>query len=150
MIIKTFLFYCLYKSILKMSSNQLIHYEKFECKVNFKWKTIFENDFEIIDLKDIKRERRQCYGELQYIKNFIEVMKERVIRKLPQLNKVKITLGIFDKNNVIHRLMVSTFQMLFKILKIKKKINLYKSIIVIIEYEGNVVFSANLNFDGFD
>jgi len=133
-----------------MSSNQLIHYEKLECKVNFKWKTIFENDFEIIDLKDIKRERSQCYGELQYIKNFIEVMKERVIRKLPQLNKVKITLGIFDKNNVIHRLMVSTFQMLFKILKIEKKINLYKSIIVIIEYEGNVVFSGSLNFDGFD
>lgn len=131
-----------------MSSKQLIYYENLHCRVNFKWKTVLKDDFEIIDLKDIKRERSHCYGEQQYIKNFIEVMKERVIRKLPELNKVKIMLGVFDKNKVMHRFMIATFQMLCKILKIERKINLYKSIIVIIEYEGQTVFTGNLNFDG--
>jgi hypothetical protein len=131
-----------------MSSKQLIRYENLHCRVNFKWKTVLKDDFEIIDLKDIERERRHCYGEDQYIKNFIEVMKERVIRKLPELNKVKIMLGVFDKNKVMHRLMVATFQMLCKILKIEKKINLYKSIIVMIEYEGQIVFNGSLSFDG--
>lgn len=130
-----------------MTSKQMIHYENLHCKVNYKWKTFLKDDFEIIDLKDIERERRYCYGEEQYIKSFIEVMKDKVIKKLPKLNKVKIMLGVFDKNNIMHRLIVSTFQMLCKILKIEKKINLYKSIIVIIEYEGQHVFTGNLNFD---
>ena len=101
-----------------MSSKQLIFYENLHCRVNFKWKTVLKDDFEIIDLKDIKRERSHCYGEQQYIKNFIEVMKERVIRKLPELNKVKIMLGVFDKNKVMHRFMIATFQILCKILSI--------------------------------
>jgi hypothetical protein len=133
-----------------MSSKQLICYESLHCKVNFKYKTVLKDDFEIIDLKDIERERRFCYGEEQYIKGFIEVMKERVIKKLPELNKVKIILGIFDKNNMWHRFMITTAQMLFKILKIERKINYFKSIIVLIKYENEVVFTGDLNFEGIE
>jgi len=131
-----------------MSSKQLIYYESLQCNVNFKYKTILKNDFDIIDLKDIYRETGYCFGEEQYIKNFIEVMKEKVIKKLPKLNKVKIMLGVFDKNNMWHRFMVTTLKMLSQILQLEKKINFYKSIIVIIEYENKVVFTGNLNFDG--
>ena len=46
-----------------MSSKQLIYYETLHCKVNFKYKTILKDDFEIIDLKDIDREKGYCFGE---------------------------------------------------------------------------------------
>ena len=135
-----------------MRSKQLLRYENLQCKVNFKYKTsilnILNDDFDIIDLKDIHRETRHCFGEEQYIKSFIEVMKEKVIKKLPKLNKVKIMLGVFDKNNMWHRFIVTTINMLSQIFKIERKANIYKSIIVIIEYENVVVFAGGLNFDG--
>jgi hypothetical protein len=131
-----------------MSSKQLIYYEKIHCQVNFKYKTVLKDDIDIIDLKDIEREREYCYGEEQYIKRFIEVLKERVIKKLPELNKVKIMLGLLDKNNMWHRLIVNTVQMLYQILKIDRKTNFYKSIIVLIEYNDQIVFTGDLNFDG--
>jgi hypothetical protein len=59
-------------------------------------------------------------------------------------------LATFDKNNLIHKLMVVITNMVWNLLKIKEKINLYKSIIVIIEYEGQYVFMGNLNFTGLD
>jgi hypothetical protein len=133
-----------------MSSKQLIYYEDLHCKVNFKYKTVLQDDFDIIDLKDIEREKGYCIGLDQYIKHFIDVMKERVIKKLPELSKVKINLGIIDKNNIWHRLVINTVQMLHKILKIERKINYYKSIFVIIEYENNVVFTGGLNFEGIE
>ena len=133
-----------------MSSKQLIYYENLHSKVNFEYKTVLKDDFEIIDLKDIERGRSYCFGSDQYIKRFIEVMKERIIKKLPELNKVKIILGIFDKNNMWHRFMITTIQMLTKILKIERKINFYKSVFVMIKYENKQVFIGNLNFEGIE
>jgi hypothetical protein len=133
-----------------MTSKQIIYYEDLHCKVNFKYKTVLQDDFNIIDLKDIERVNGYCIGSDQYIKHFIEMMKERVIKKLPELNKVKIKLGIVDKNNIWHRLIITTVQMLHKILSIERKINFYKSIFVIIKYENKVVFIGDLNFEGIE
>jgi hypothetical protein len=74
-------------------------------------------------------------------------MKETIIKKLPKLNKVKIMIGIFDKNNMWHRFMITTIKMLLQILKIERKNNYYNSIMVIIEYENEIVFTGILNFD---
>jgi hypothetical protein len=133
-----------------MSSKQIIYYEDLHCKVNFKYKTVLQDDFDIIDLKDIERENGYCIGSDQYIKQFIEVMKERVIKKLPVLNKVKIILAIFDKNNMWHRFMITTVKMLHTILKIERKINFYKSIFVLIKYDNEVIFTGDLNFEGIE
>ena len=46
--------------------------------------------------------------------------------------------------------MVVITNMMWNLLKIKEKINLYKSIIVFIEYEGEMVFIGDLNFTGLD
>jgi len=119
-----------------MNSKRVIHYEELHFKINSKWKT------------NIEIKRGHCYGEYQYIKNFTEFMKENVIRNLPDLNKVNIILSVFDKNNIIHSLMVFSLQMLCKILNIHREINLYKSIIVTIKYEDNIVFNGNISFDG--
>ena len=132
-----------------MSDKQLIYYETLHSKVQWKYTTTLQDDFEIIKLEDVLKEKEFCYGTDQYIKNFIEIMKERVIRNLPKLEKVKIILGVFDKNNLFHRILINVYNMLSKILKKEiKKINFYKSIIVIIKYEDKEVFIGSLNFDG--
>jgi hypothetical protein len=107
-----------------------------------------QDDFEIFDLTEIEREQHYCYGTDQYIKNFIGVIKEGVIRYLPCLHKVDIKLGILDKNNMWYRFIIATVEMLNHILKIERKMNYYKSIFVVIHYENNLVFTGNLNFEG--
>jgi len=77
------------------------------------------------------------------------MLKHRVIRLLPDLNKVKIMIGVFDKDNVLHRLMVGAYYVICNILKrdVKKK-SFYKTIFTIIEYNGDIVFMGNISFDG--
>lgn len=131
-----------------MTSTKLIHYDNIHCKVKFRFKSWLQYDFEIDDLTEIEREQHYCYGTDKYIKNFIEVMKDRVIRHLPCLNNVEIKLGILDKDNMWHRFIIATIDTVDKMLNRKRKLNYYKSIFVIIRYENNVVFTGNLNFEG--
>ena len=131
-----------------MTSTELIHYENLHCKVKFRFKSWLQDDFEIDDLTEIEREQQCCYGTDQYIRNFIGVMKDKVIRYLPCLHNVEIKLGILDKDNMWHRFIIATVEMLSRLLNIKRNLNYYKSIFVIIRYENNVVFTGNLNFEG--
>lgn len=133
-----------------MEDNNLIHYEHIHSKIKWKYSTKL-NDFEDIKISDLNREIGYCYGSNQYIMRFIEVLKDKVIRNLPELNEVKIILGIFDKNNILHRLMVEIYYLINDILKranIKK--NFYKTIFTIIKYKGEVVFIGDISFDGIE
>ena len=128
---------------------EIIYYEYLHSKVHWKYKSWLEDDFEIIKSEDIWREENYCYGVDQYIKQFIEVIKERVIRYLPELEKVNIILGTLDKNNLLHRLIISVTEMINQMLKLKsRKIDYYKSVFVIIKYDGKNMFMGNLSFDG--
>lgn len=132
-------------------NKQLICYESIHCKIHWKYTTLLKDDFEDIKVSDIKRELGYCYNSNQYIMRFIETMKHRVIRFLPELKNVKIMLGVFDKNNLLHRLMIGAYYVICNILKREVQIkNIYKSIFTIIEYKGEVVFMGNLSFDGID
>jgi len=131
-----------------MQENQLIYYEHLFSKVHLKYKTSFPMSSEI-KLEDLYYEKEYCYGIDDYIKKFIEVIKDKVIRYLPNLKKVQIILGVFNNNNLFHHIIISVYNMMTKILKKELiNINLYKSIFVIIKYEGEQVFMGSLNFDG--
>ena len=133
----------------KMLGKTLIYYEDIHYKLNWKYKSLLKDDYEIINVTDIVKEINYCYDSTQYIIRFIEMLKDRVIRLLPHLNKVKIMIGVFDKDNVLHRLIVGAYYVICNILKREVKIkSFYKSIFTIIEYEGNIVFMGELSFDG--
>jgi len=120
---------------------------------NFRYnKSFFKNEINEGDVKlyNIGTDVIYCKNDVDYIRCFIDDIKERVIKKCKNLSSVKIILTTFDKNNTIHKLMVVITNMLWNLLKIKEKINLYKSIIVFIEYEGQMVFIGNLNFTGLN
>lgn len=128
---------------------EIIYYETLSSKVHWRYKSLLEDDFEIIKLEDVWREESYCYGVEQYIKKFVEVMKERVIRYLPELEKVHVILMTLDRNNLLHRLIISVTDMMIKILNLKaRKIDHYKSVFVVIKYEGKNVFLGNLSFQG--
>ena len=132
-----------------MTVQNTICYETVRCKLKWKYKSFLNNDFEIINVIDVEREMNYCSNSTQYIKAFINMLKHKVIRLLPDLNKVKISIAIFDKKNVLHRLMVGAYWIICDILKRPVKRNsIYKSIFTIVEYEGAVIFMGELNFDG--
>ncbi len=140
--------YLILKKLNKMSEKMLICYQEIHYVLSWKYKSFLKDDFEIIKVSDIKREIKYCYGSTQYIMRFIEILKDRVIRFLPNLNKVKIMVGLFDKNNILHRLMVGAYYVICNILKSNIKIkSFYKTIFTVIQYEGFVVFMGDISFD---
>ena len=118
---------------------------------NFRYNmSFFKNVLNEHDIKldNIEKEIIYCKNEVDYIKGFIDHIKERVIKKCKNLSSVKIMLATFDKNNMMHKIMIFISDMMTKLLQIKKKVNIYESIIVIIEYEGQTAFIGELNFTG--
>jgi hypothetical protein len=134
-----------------MRGKKLICYEDIHYVLNWKYKSYLKDDFEIIKVSDIEKEINYCSGSTQYIMRYIELLKDRVIRFLSNLNDVKIAIGVFDQNNILHRVMVGAYYVICNILKRDvKKTSFYKSIFTIIEYQGNIVFMGDLSFDGID
>jgi hypothetical protein len=121
------------------------------CNVRYKT-SFFKNDINEDDiiLDSFEKEIIYCKNDVDYIKSFIEHIKERVIKKCKNLNSVKIMLATFDKNNLMHKMIIVIINMMKNLLQIKEKINIYKSIFVVIEYEGQIVFTGGLNFTGLD
>jgi len=103
-----------------------------------------------IELDNLEKEIIYCKNDVDYIKGFIDHIKERVIKKCKNLSSVKIILATFDKNNLIHKFIIVIANMMKNLLKIKEKVNIYKSIFVVIEYEDQPVFMGDLNFTGLD
>lgn len=123
--------------------------QKVSC--NFKYnKSFFKNEFneDDITVDNLEKEIFYCKNDIDYMRSFIEHIKDRVIKKCKNLSSVKIILATFDRNNIIHKFMIIITNMMRNLLKLKEKINYYKSIIVIIEYEGEMVFMGDLNFTG--
>ena len=117
----------------------------FRYNMNF-FKNVFnEHD---ITLDNLEKEIIYCRNEVDYIKGFIDHIKERVIKKCKNLSSVKIMLATFDKNNMMHKIMIFISDMMKKLLQIKEKVNIYESIIIIIEYEEQTAFIGELNFTG--
>lgn len=128
---------------------EIIYYETFGSKVHWRYKSLLEDDFEIIKLEDVWREETYCFGVKQYIQHFAEGIKEKVIRYLPNLNDAHITFEIFDKNNLFHRLAISVVELTEKMLNRKLiDINFYTTIFVVIKYQDKIAFIGSLDFDG--
>lgn len=58
-------------------------------------------------------------------------------------------IGIFDKYNVLHRLIVGAYYVICNILRkdVNKK-SFYETIFTVIKYEGEIVFMGAISFDG--
>ncbi len=125
-----------------MSNRQKLYYKNMGCKINWDNRNI-----DSVKIINPYKEFGYCYGEKGYIQQFIEHIKTNVIKGLPELNKVSYKLGIFNKNNILHQLIVKTYYMLANVLKVIEKIDVYNTIFVIVLYDGNIVFTGSLSFN---
>ena len=110
----------------------------------------FRTDVNADDIKldNFEKETIYCKNDIDYINRFIEHIKDKVIKKCKNLSSVKIMVATFDKDNMIHKIIFLVTNMLTSLLKIKEKINIYRLIFVVIEYEGKIVFTGSVNFAG--
>lgn len=126
---------------------ELIRFRRIKYKIKYH-KSVYENIYSIDNISSIEHVDDYCYGSDQYIKKYIEFLKDNIIRSLPKLNKMKMYLSVIDKDNILHRLLVDSFNMVCKILKMNCNNNLYKTIVVAIFYENKNIFVGGINFDG--
>ena len=126
---------------------ELIRFRRIKYKIKYH-KSVYENIYSIDNISSIEHVDDYCYGSDQYIKKYIEFLKDNIIRSLPKLNKMKMYLSVIDKDNILHRLLVDSFNMVCKILKMNCNNNLYKTIVVVIYYENKNIFVGGINFDG--
>ena len=126
---------------------ELIRFRRIKYKIKYH-KNVYENIYSIDKISSIDHVDDYCYGSDQYIKKYIEFLKDNIIRSLPKLNKMKMYLSVIDKDNILHRLLVDSFNMVCKILKMNCNNNLYKTIVVVIYYENQNIFMGGINFDG--
>lgn len=118
-----------------------------KCKVYFNKGFL---DYDVVKLVDVRKEVRYVSSDDNYIKLFIDDLKNMVIRKLPCLNLVSIQLSVLDNNKILHRFIITISNMVNDLLKLKQKIDLNKTIIVCVEYDNQIVFLGGLNFTGLN
>jgi len=150
---KEFILNAIYKSNWKMNHNSQkgFYAKRGNCNIRYH-PSLFKSEIDARDVKlyNFHQETIYCKNVVDYMRSFIEFMKDRVIKHCKHLGSVNIFLATFDKNNVFHKLMVVVSNIVSNLLKIKEKINLYQSIIVLIEYEGHPIFMGHLNFTGLE
>lgn len=123
--------------------------EDLTCKFNWKYTSELSEGFEINYMEDVEREIIYCKNEEDYIRCFVEGIKENIIRKFNNLNKVKIIISIIDDNNIYHKIISTVRCMMSEFLKLKIiNNNIQKSIFIIIYYEEKKVFLGSISFEG--
>jgi len=103
-------------------------------------------DYEVNTLVNVKEQVKHFTNTDQYIRYFIDYIKTKVIRPLPNLQSLTFQLNIFDQNNMLHRFILTITNMIQDILKYKEKISLCRSIIVSVTYKKQILFLGNVDF----
>ena len=114
------------------------------CNVHYKETFL---DYQVNKITNIKNEKEYYINDIQYIKRFIEFIKQNIIKKLPNLNLVKVELNIYDKDNLLHSFIIKITNIICELQNIKLKLNLNKMIFVNIKYDNHVVFLSLIDFN---
>lgn len=101
-----------------------------------------------VEIKNIVKERHSVRTIEDYIRIYMESVKETVIRALSNLNAVQIVTFILDKNKVQHRMVLSLYNATCRILQIQKQ-DISKMIFIKIVYFGQCIYTGDISFSGF-
>jgi hypothetical protein len=127
----------------KYKMDYTICYRNIQCNVVYKLGFI---EYQDIRVEDIDEEIQYCRDTKEYIQRFVEFIKDNVIRKYKDLDKIRIRVKCFDKQNSIHRFVATIADIIKQLLHIQDNIEMYKSILVYVFYGEERVFVGHLNF----
>ena len=122
-----------------------ICYRNMQCNVVYKLGFI---EYQDIRVEDLQEEIQYCRDIKDYIQRFVEFIKDNVIRKYKDLDKIRIRVKLFDKQNSIHRFVAAIADIIKQLLQIQDNIEMYKSILVYVFYGEERVFIGHVNFTG--
>jgi len=106
-------------------------------------------DHDVERLENIHHEIIYFKSADHYIKEFIDYIKQNVIKQYPNLSLIKIQVNVLDNGNIWHRLFVTVSNMISVILKHKRhSVNKYnKYVFVSVTYDKKTVFIGCIDFN---
>lgn len=102
-------------------------------------------DKTINKLEKIKHKHRKFSNVKDYVNHLVRHIKDKVIRKFPNLQLVEIYIKLFDGDNIIDKIIISISQIISKLLELGK-IPLEKSISICVSYDGKIQFIGLIDF----
>ena len=97
----------------------------------------YTNPATLKQVHNLKHKRMFFKTEKAYLYYYINYLKENILMKLPELRKAKIYIKLFDKNNLIHQLIVSVNEFIQNALKLTYS---DKNIFIYVQYGNEIKF----------
>jgi hypothetical protein len=114
-----------------------------ECIVNY---SKSYDIYKFNEFNNIKKQKIYFKNFNLYIQYIIDYLKNNIIKDLQNLNLVEIYLEIYDKNNLLHKFIITIQKLLSDLLNLKNQICINKSIFIHIIYENKIKFAGILEF----
>jgi hypothetical protein len=118
------------------------------CKCNIEcesYQYFWEENYKINKISNFHKQIIECKTMNQYLNIIINFIKDEVIRKFPDINKLKIQISSINNDNIYHQIIMRVSKFICEKLKIKE-FNYNKSVFIIIWYEKKLIFMTNINF----
>ena len=100
-----------------------------------------KDPYKLERVTNISKKRMYFKTETLYMYYVIDHIK-KILMKLPDLRKAKIYIRTFDKNNIIHQFILTIYDYIADLLKIK--FNMEHIIFIYIQYGNEIKFIGNV------
>lgn len=119
-----------------------------ECDANYKSYTYFWQEYiELIDIINVKKKFIECRSIDRYIHIILDTIKDNILRKFSNLNKLKINISKIEKNNIYHNFVLSVLNLMLFKNELLIDMNLDKLLFVMIWNGKKLVFITIINFN---
>jgi len=107
-------------------------------------------DYTVIKIVNVELHKLYFRSVQHYILSFIDHIKDNIMKQFTDLSLVSINLYTYDENNILHRFILKVTNLIQDFLKQERKICFKKTVLVDVEYQGNIQFIGGINFAGLD
>jgi hypothetical protein len=104
-------------------------------------KVHYSDPYKLERVTNLSKKRMYFKTESAYIYYVIDHIKN-ILMKLPDLRKAKIYIKTFDKNNIIHQFILTIYDYIADLLKMK--FNMEHIIFIYIQYGNEIKFIGNV------
>ena len=101
-----------------------------------------------VEIKNMIQEKFHIRTIDDYIRIYVEFVKEKVIRTLKNLNAVVFRTFIIDKNKINHRILISLYNITRELLRMRKE-NIDTIIFVEVLYYNESVYRGDISFENW-
>lgn len=101
-----------------------------------------------VEIKNMIQEKFHIRTIHDYIRMYVEFVKEKVIRTLKNLNAVVFRTFIIDKNKINHRILISLYNITRELLRMRKE-NIDTIIFVEVLYYNESVYRGDISFENW-